>query len=74
MSEKNVYTIEDEFHFVCFCHIYNEIRLLNYRHRWKINIINANIFYHNMSTTDKDSVMAISRLLVGAFAHRENLL
>ena len=70
--KRNVYT--DEFYFVCVCPFYNDIRALYFRPQWKTDLITACLFHNIMSNTDEESIMAISRYLVSAFAHRKDLL
>ena len=71
--KRNVYTVEDVFHFVCVCPFYNDIRALYFRPQWKTDLITACLFHSIMSNTDKESIMAISRYLVSAFAQRKDL-
>ena len=73
-QKRSVYTHEDEFHFVCICPFYNELRLLYCKQQWKTGLTTVSMFYHIMLSDDKDSTMAIARYLVSAFAHRSELL
>ena len=72
--KRNVYTVEDEFHFLCICPSYQDIRLLYFKPQWITGIITIHRFYHIMSHADKNSTMSICRFLLSAFAHRKELL
>ena len=68
--KRSVYTAEDEFHFICVCPSYNDIRNVYFKLEWKTNLITEAFFVLIMSSTDKKSVLAISRVLVSAVSHR----
>ena len=70
--KRNVYSIEDEFHFFCVCPFYKDFMDLYFE--WNKDIITINMFYTIMSQTDKHSIMSISRFLVSAFSYRKELL
>ncbi|MCG7892781.1 MAG: reverse transcriptase family protein, partial [Candidatus Thiodiazotropha endolucinida] len=54
--KRNVYTVEDEFHFFCICPSYQDIRFLYFEPRWITDIINANKFISIMSNVNKKSI------------------
>lgn len=72
--KQNVYSVEDESHFVCVCPAYQDIRTLYFKPHWITSITTVNMFCHIMSNVDRKSIMAICKCLVCAFAYRKNLL
>ena len=54
--KRSVYTVEDEFLFVCACPSYNDIRNLYFKQEWKSNLITKAFFILIMSSTDVDSI------------------
>ena len=72
--KQNVYSVEDEFHFVCVCPSYKDIRTLYFKPHWITSITTVNMFCHIMSNVDRKSIMAICKFLVSALAYRKNLL
>ena len=64
--ERNVFTIEDEFHFFMVCPMYTDLREKYFKPDWKI-ILSLHKFYSIMNLTDASSIFAISKFLVGAF-------
>ena len=67
--ERNVFTIEDEFHFFMVCPMYTDLREKYFKPDWKI-IISLHKFYSIMNMTDASSIFAISKFLVSAFELR----
>ena len=48
--------------------------IMYFKQEWKTNLITEAFFVLIMSSTDKDSILAISKFLVSAFSHRSALL
>ena len=72
--KRNVYVVEDEFHFVCVCPSYNDIRNIYFKLEWKTNLITDMLFIRIMSSTDKESIVAISKYLVSALSYRNTCI
>lgn len=70
--KRNVYVVEDEFHFLYVCPFCNEIRQIYFKPQWN-KTATINSFYSVMSKKDKESLFAISRFLLSAFAYRNEL-
>ena len=72
--KRNVYVVEDEFRFVCVCPPYNDIRNIYFKLEWKTNLITDMLFIRIMSSTDKESIVAISKYLVSALSYRNTCI
>ena len=70
--QRNVYVIEDEFHFFMVCPMYNTLRDMYFRPEWKMNI-NEQKFYRIMKLSDARSLLLISKFLVSAFEYRKSV-
>lgn len=71
--KRNVYVVEDEFHFFYVCPFYNEMRQIYFKPQWN-KTATINSFYSVMSKKDKELLFATSRFLLSAFAYRNELL
>ena len=72
--KRNVYVIEDEFHFVLVCPLYDELR-----HKYLMDIIGnqyitLNLFYTMMSEYNRKSVIAMAKYIYDAFTTRKTFL
>lgn len=67
--ERNVYTIEDEFHFFMVCPAYEDLRNIYFKLNWR-NTISLHHFYSIFKSSDDKSIFAISKFLLGAFSLR----
>lgn len=72
--QRNVYVVEDEFHFFFVCPAYEEIRKLYFKPQWNRGIITTNKFYSIMSSQEKLSILSVCKFLVSAFSYRKELL
>ena len=70
--QRNVYVVEDEFHFFMVCPMYNTLRDMYFRPEWKMNI-NEQKFYRIMKLSDARSLLLISKFLVSAFEYRKSV-
>ncbi|MEW8544974.1 MAG: reverse transcriptase family protein, partial [Candidatus Thiodiazotropha sp.] len=67
--ERNVYSVEDEFHFFMVCPTYQDLRNMYFKPHWH-NMISLHHFYTIFKSTDDQSIFAISKFLLSAFALR----
>ena len=70
-SRRNEYAIEDEYHFLLVCPLYNELREMYIKCRWNYTTPNEHIFATIMSDTRDSSVYNLARYLANAFELRE---
>ena len=71
-SERNVYTVEDIFHFFMICPLYHDLRNIHFKPIWKMHISEQR-FYSIMKSTDVESIFSIAKFLVGAFELRKSI-
>ena len=67
--ERNVYAIEDEFHFFMLCPMYEELRNMYFYPSWRRNIT-VHLFYNIMKSQNDQAIIAVSKFLVSAFSFR----
>ena len=67
---RNVFTVEDEFHFFMVCPIYMDLREKYFKPDWR-RIVSLHKFYSIMSLVDSSSLFAVSKFLVSAFELRK---
>ena len=67
--ERNIYSVEDEFHFFMVCPMYTDLRDKYFKLDWKFNI-SLHKFYSILKLSDTSSIFDISKLLVSAFELR----
>ena len=70
--DRNVYVIEDIFHFFMVCPLYLELRNMYFKPDWRIHVTVHN-FISIMKMTDVDSLTSISKFLVSAFELRNSI-
>lgn len=68
--ERNVYSVEDEFHFFMVCPMYTELRDKYFKHEWKF-AISLHKFYSIFKLSDTNSILKITKFLVSAFELRD---
>ena len=67
--ERNVYSVEDEFHFFMECPLYTDLRDKYFKQEWKLNV-SLYKFYSILKLSDTSSIFDISKFLVSAFEIR----
>ncbi len=72
--KRNVCVIEDEFHFVLVCPLYDELRLKYLMDIIGNQYVTLNLFYTMMSEYDRKSVIAIAKYMNDAFITRKTFL
>ena len=70
--QRNVYVVEDEFHFFMLCPMYDTLRNMYFKPQWKANI-SVQKFYIIMQLSDARSLFLISKFLVSAFEFRKSI-
>ena len=70
--QRNVYVVEDEFHFFMLCPMYDTLRNMYFKPQWKANI-SVQKFYIIMQLSDARSLLLISKFLVSAFEFRKSI-
>ena len=70
--QRNVYVVEDEFHFFLLCPMYDTLRNMYFKPQWKANI-SVQKFYIIMQLSDARSLLLISKFLVSAFEFRKSI-
>ena len=68
--ERNVYFIEDEFHFFMLCPMYDELSNVYFYPCRKRNTT-VNLFYIIMESKGGQGIIAMSNVLVSAFFFRD---
>lgn len=63
--ERNIYSVEDEFHFFMVCPMYTDLRDKYFKLDWKFNI-SLHKFYSILKLSDTSSIFDISKFLVSA--------
>ena len=64
--QRNVYCIENEFHFLLVCPVYADIRERHFIDGWLRNYISEHLFVQIMSNTHIQSIFALARYLDAA--------
>jgi len=64
--QRNVYCIENEFHFLLVCPVYADIRERHFIDVWLRNYISEHLFVQIMSDTNIESIFALARYLDAA--------
>ena len=72
--DRNCYVVEDEFHFVLVCTVYNELRLLYFQEVWTNAYPTTRLFYDIMSEYRPTYVNTLIKYLIEAFKTRKLLL
>ena len=72
--KHNIYTIEDEFHFLLLCPLYDNLRADYLNDLCANNIMCLQFFYKLMSEYKNNSCFAISKCIVNAFIKRKEYL
>ena len=69
LLERNVYSIEDEFHFFMECSVYGQLRNMYLYPNWRQNVTLQH-FYTIMKLENDQSIIAASKCLISAFSLR----
>ena len=70
--DRNVYVVEDIFHFFMVCPLYYELRNIHFKPSWRLYVTEQK-FISIMKLTDVDSLTSISKFLVSAFDLRNSI-
>ena len=70
--DRNVYVIEDIFHFFMVCPLYIDLRNIHFKPSWRLHV-SVQKFYSIMKLTDADGIFSISKFLVSAFELRNTI-
>ena len=70
--DRNVYVVEDIFHFFMVCPFYYELRNIHFKPSWRLHVTEQK-FISIMKLTDVDSLTSISKFLVSAFDLRNSI-
>lgn len=70
--ERNVYTVEDIFHFFMLCPLYADLRNMYFKRQWRQHTT-VQKFYYIMRLTDKENLFSIAKFLVSAFELRKSI-
>ena len=70
--DRNVYTIEDIFHFFMVCPLYQDLRNIHFKPMWQRQI-SVHKFYSIMKSNDVESIFSIAKFLVDAFELRNSI-
>ena len=66
---RNVYTVEDEFHFFMICPAYEELRNQYVPQHWRQNITFQH-FYNIMELQTEQEIHIVSKFMISAFSFR----
>ena len=69
---RNVYVIEDIFHFFMTCPLYKDLRAIYFKPAWQVHV-SEQTFYSIMKLTDVDCIFSISKFLISAFELRNSI-
>ena len=72
--KRNVYIVEDEFHFFLVCPAFDDIRELYFKPEWKNALTTKQTFYNIMSSNAKLDILSVSKYLLCSFSLRKELL
>ena len=72
--KRNVYIVEDEFHFFLVCPAFDDIRELYFKPEWKNALTTKQTFYNIMSSNAKLDILSVSKYLLCSFYLRKELL
>ena len=72
--KRNVYIIEDEFHFFLVCPAFDDIRELYFKPEWKNATTTKQTFYNIMSSNAKSDILSVAKYLLSSFSPRKELL
>ena len=72
--KRNVYIVEDEFHFFLVCPAFDDIRELYFKPEWKNALTTKQTFYNIMSSNAKLDILSVAKYLLSSFSLRKELL
>ena len=72
-KSKDIYIVEDEFHFFFHCSVYEELRIKYFRPYWLRNR-NLSTFDAILKLNKKDTVYKVAKCLSESFALRKEIL
>ena len=72
--KRNVYIVEDEFHFFLVCPAFDDIRELYFKPEWKNALTTKQTFYNIMSSNARIDILSVSKYLLCSFSLRKDLL
>jgi len=72
--QRNVYCIENKFHFLFVCPVYADIRKRHVIDGWLRNYVSEHLFVQIITDTNIQYIFALARYLDAAFKLKDSLL